>query len=417
MAVAVQAEKKQDTSKQDASSFLQQESRRFATLYERHAYVAYNLALRITCEPARAMAAAERAFLLQLGQDPSEARLILGVVNTAREEASEKPKPGGAGDADAARLLASMATLPMPDRIVLGLMSVDHGATAMIAAGTTLPEAKAEEIREDAQSRMAAALKVDRPEAQALASDWPWAQPPPELWQSTYAKAYRALETGVARPGANGAAPAVIVSRDDRQPPPVPLAGRRRSWLMRGALVAGVLLPAAIAGAVVFGGGDSTSASSLGLGAPTDGSAPAVAGEDGESSGESSYQSLTPQELDKLRLNELRALRKYSQEQQNKGLSLNKRRRAADRAALLAERARNRLRAERAARERRAAAKRRADARRRADTSPRRRPSPSSPPPSQPRDTTPSQPAPRKDTSSKEDCLYDENKGSYICPT
>jgi hypothetical protein len=414
MPAAVKAEETQD-----ASSFLQRESRRFATLYERNAYVAYNLALRITCEPSKAMAAAERAFLLQLGQEASEARLILGVVSTAREEAPERPRPNGAGDAEASRLLAATATLPLPERIILGLISVGHGAPAMVAAAMTLPEGKSEELRDHAQASLAAALKVDRAEAEAMSASWPWAQPPPELWESTYAKAYRALENGIAQPGSNGtAAPAVIVARNSQDGPAAPVARRRPAWLGRRAiLAAAVIVPAVIAAAAAFGGGGSSDPASLGLAAPTGGAvAPATGDAKAGEPGAKPYEALTPEELDKLRLNELQALRRYSQEQQNKSLSLDKRRKAADHASVLAERARNRLRAERADRARRKAA---AERRRNHQNSthkarPPRRPShtapaapKSSPPPSKPKAQDPKQ----------SECLYDEKNGSYICPT
>ncbi|MDX6663353.1 MAG: hypothetical protein QOG09_1455 [Solirubrobacterales bacterium] len=425
MAVATRSREETGTKAQDeaqdASSYLQQESRRFAALYESNAYVVYNLALRITCVRDRALAATKRAFLLQLGQETSDARLTANIISTARAEAVERPKAKGGGDSEAERLLAAAAKLSIPERVALGLVSIGQGTPAMISDALGLPADKAQALRSKAEASLASALGVSKAEADEVLANWPWAQPPSELWESLYTDAYRALEHGFAN-RSNGVVTPILVPQthdEDHRHHRATAAlaaiadHRPRGWRGRAALAGAVLLPAAIAALLVFNGGDQNQApAGFGIGAPA--GTPATGG--AKNPDGTPYQGLTPKELDKLRLDELHRLQTYSQRQQNKSLSLDKRRAAAHDAALLAQQARARLRAERSQPKPH-------------HRKPRHHPSsggthhttPPPPPPSKPK--PPSKPHHSSGGSTgggnnnSGNCLFNEKNGTYVCPT
>jgi hypothetical protein len=432
MAVATQeaeAATGTETAALDASAYLQQESRRFASLYETNAYVAYNLALRITGEERAARAATERAFMMRLGQSDAPAELVLAVAAAARGEARETPDASGAGAEEAQRMLAAVVSLPLVERVALGMVSVDHGTPSKIGAALDLPAERAGELRARAQQSFAQALGTTVTEAKAMCGRWPWAQPPPEIWEPLYTQAYRALERGLMTNG-NGGPVATASTKSQETSLPLPVVRRswrqvaataartifverslaslfdgRPPWTKRAALAAAICLPAAIAAMVIFGGGGKQPPAFNPNGTGTPAGSAAAGGEKG------GYKELTPRELDKLRLNELKQLKQYSQQQQNRSLSFDQRRSASERAARLAETARRRLAAARAEARRRAALRRR--------QRPRRQHAVKPPPPPAP--TKPSgHKQPSGGGSSKPDysqCLYDEKTGSYLCPT
>src|SRR3954452_14721443 len=92
----------------------------FTRLYEARAYLAYNLALRITCERKTALVAAETAFLRQAEAGADETTLLAAVVSAALGNATRKPKPNGAGEQELP-LLRAVAALAGPERAVLAL--------------------------------------------------------------------------------------------------------------------------------------------------------------------------------------------------------------------------------------------------------------------------------------------------------
>ena len=64
---------------------LQQGTKRFSAFYERHAYLVYNLSLRITCDRAVAIESARAAFLASVAApDPDEGLVKTAVRSIAR---------------------------------------------------------------------------------------------------------------------------------------------------------------------------------------------------------------------------------------------------------------------------------------------------------------------------------------------
>ncbi|HEX2085122.1 MAG TPA: hypothetical protein VHF89_05525, partial [Solirubrobacteraceae bacterium] len=105
----------------DEAARKHEQARRATSVYERHAYLVYNLALRIACERGAAERAAERAFVTVLGRPDPDAEIVATAVRVAIEESPPQPRADGAGDAEASALLRATATLPAPQRAALAL--------------------------------------------------------------------------------------------------------------------------------------------------------------------------------------------------------------------------------------------------------------------------------------------------------
>src|SRR5258705_9302282 len=109
----------------DVTAALQEATRDFAGIYERNAYLVYNLALRITCERAIAMAATERAFLEHVGQSEDAAALARAVVSHALADTRPRPRPSGAGGVEEEAMLAGTArALDVRERALLALTAL-----------------------------------------------------------------------------------------------------------------------------------------------------------------------------------------------------------------------------------------------------------------------------------------------------
>lgn len=432
----------QNGTRQDVSAALQRGTRDFTELYEREAYRAYNLALRITCRREAAMAATEEAFLRRVGESDPQAGLFAMVVARALAHAKGKPSPNGTGDAEAQRLLAAAAKLAPPERAALALTSVGGAGAQEIAAAMGLPREQAAQLLERAEEQFATALGVKPADARAWRSAWPWAEPPPELWQSLYPKLYRALEQeaggddrgagrkrsrGVARPGRSRRRLAVALVA-------LLAAGAAAFFLLRSDGEEG---PA----------GDALVSDQGALGAAPSVEAPG-GGEGSEAEGDSSYDALTPEELDQLRLDELRDLRRYSRREQNRTLTPAERRQASREARELSALAGRRLREARQ-RERAAARRERQAARQGREGAKRpvgKAPAPATLPDrdrdrgggGEKRDKNEKQKqksdgksggipgggdgggggggAPKNEAEAQQECLYNEDTGTYICP-
>jgi hypothetical protein len=423
----------------DLTSALQEATREFADLYERHAYLVYNLALRTTCEPAAALAASERAFLAQLGKDESEDRLAADAIEAALSMARLKPRPGGAGaEPEEALLSLTAGVLDPRERALLVLAGLRGLEPAEAARPLHLAPVAAAELVDDAYAKLATAGEQSKDEARDAYAAWLWAVPPPALWEGIYPKFYRAAERRLRQ------APA------DEQPTtklaPVRTRPRRRLTGLRFALA--LALPPVVAGGALAytqlsgGSGTPKTAAAPAALAPTSGrlsepiDTPATVDTEADAGTEDATQAttgkkpLTARQLDQLRRNELRALQRYSWREADRRLTQAQRDYAARKVGLLRELAERRLdaarrerelaRAERrtAAKERRLERERRQVVQRERDAARDRGQRDSGTPAAPQDDTTTTSPAPESDAQKQNqttDCLYNPDNGEYIC--
>ncbi len=352
-------------------------------LYEREAYRTYNVALRTTCDHAAAARATEGAFLRHLAAeeavDGEKAALLQHTVAAALVEAPRspaKPAPTQRKRRSAEeRLLEAAASLPPSERAAIALNSVGERTARSIATATGTTEKAAANLVGEARKSFAKALGIAADRLGPKLRDWPWLEPPAEVWDSLYPRAHRLLaerERSVGsttrrmrRLRAMGKLPSRKTRVPSRHatPSPSPLATRLMEetprlgtrfgkplsgpggvWAFRAAVLVIILTPAAIValiGTSGKGGGDVA----LSAGGGTVPGVTVTTGEDGEakSEGGSTYEALTAKELDQLRLEELEALREYSQAQTDRTLSADERVAAAENAEQLLALARQRL--------------------------------------------------------------------------
>jgi hypothetical protein len=389
------------------------------SLYERQAYVAWNVALRTAISEAHAAGAARRAFLSQVAQ-PDEPRAAL---DAARFAADSAPAVDSRDIEDP--VLAATAQLAPAQRAALALDELAGAPGTRIAAALGIDAAAESEVRARAHEQLASLLGVSPGEAREAYSELPWADPPEALWTALYPELHGAV-TQQAR----------ALARPEPPAPP-----HKRAWLRgvpRAALVAaGVLAVAGVAWAAMGGGdsggdaGEGDTAGNAGLPGEPGSSSPPATGDAAE--GAAAPEELSPEELNRLRQEELEDLERFTRRKADKSLPPRARRRAARKVSDLVELAQTRQRAS----ERRELALRRALARERqarirernrredesGDSSPaperdeqepaRQQPSRQTPPPRQ-------QPERRDEDKPADDdqaeCLYDAASGSYICP-
>ncbi|MFL5894634.1 MAG: hypothetical protein ACJ76Z_05910 [Thermoleophilaceae bacterium] len=418
----------------DVSARLQEATRELASLYERNAYLAYNVALRITCEREAAMAAAERAFLADVTGADAEEQLLPRVVGFALEGARPRPRPRGAGADEEEQLLALTASeLDAHERALLVLTSLvgmdpPEGAALL---GADDGEARLEE----AWAKLAAARGETQDEATAGYERWLWAAPPTALWDGIYQKFYRAAERALAEPDGDLAATQKL--------PAQPRPKRARRSLSGAKFALALLIPAALtAGAFALPQmrhharhHKPTTLAGAGALAPApppatgDDLAPAPAppaSPTATSGGHKKKKPLTARQLDQLRQNELRALELYSKREEDRRLTKAQRDYAAQKVALLRDLAERRIAA--AKRERELARAQRRTARKEAQLERERRQAAqqkhtlkvqetdgSSSPPSGPPQKQSSGEAPTDSSQAQQQCLYDADNGTYIC--
>jgi len=468
------------------SAELQRATAAFAALYERQAYRVYNLALRITCDPRAALIAAREAFLLAHAHREGERAVVAAAVAAAVRAAPCAPRPQGAGAGEAAALLRATAALTPTERAVLAVEQLAPGGPAECGPALGIDEQAVAALHERALAGLAAALRrvepaADEASARERLAGWLWAEPPVELWEELYPRFYAAEQERrrasggdrrpartrrgrlAALPGGGGA------GRGHRSPLAARLRVSRRRLVNTAALGLVVALSIAMASdagdlrasatqAIGLGGGDAAPAEVVPASlapprraapsSPTAPSAPVAGG--GERA--RTDAPLTPAELDRLRLQELRDLRRLGERQADRRLSAAQRAAAgADRRELIA-RIRRRLAAaeararaltrelgrERAARRRaergrdRAAAERERE--RRAgdgggageqdgeDREPRRdragrREGAEEPTARVPGSDAAEDAVPEDDASAdRRECLLEESTGTYVCP-
>ncbi|MDX6651016.1 MAG: hypothetical protein QOJ97_2967 [Solirubrobacteraceae bacterium] len=420
------------------SAPLQERVRAFTAFYEQHAYLAYNLALRITCSPEAAGSAVQRGFLRQVEDRP--AGLVAATAEAALQEAPAAPDVSAAGDPDAQTLLAAISKLAPAERAALALADLAHAGPDGIGEALGVPREQAANLLERSREAFATALGLSRTQGDEAARDWMWAAPPGEIWEELYPRFHRTVERRLRRgsvdehtlilkpesaaaPASAGRAAKRRLKRRSRKP-------SRRRWSRRPRW--SIVLPAAL---LLLAGGAGAATQLTGAGAT--GNSPAVSDQAAGSPGSTdpvptgpatgSDGSVTPHKpltaalLDKLRLRELRQLGIYGRRQADASLPARQRLAASRRIAALERAAQQRLLAQ----QKRDAALRDRQARQRAQTQ-APPPPPSSSAPQRPaspsprtqtpqnQSTTPAPPANRQEAD--KNCLMDENTGQYICP-
>jgi hypothetical protein len=426
----------------------------FTRLYEAHAYLIYNLALRTTCEAKGAFGPVERAFVgVAAAPEADLPWLVANVTGAAIGEAKRRPRASGVGEAELP-LLSAAATLPAPERAALALNVLADADTPLIGEALGVGEAAAGELLERAVAGFAAALGVDGDAGSAAYRDWGWAEPPVELWQRIYPAFRKALERrGTAEAATAGGA---VAAGSLAQPAAAQASkpSRTRNWRRRltglgtavaaGLLAAGVLAyvhrndgkrPATPPVASLYGN-SATPAPAAPLPQP-DTSATASGPSDPVAAVQAKpHKPLTPKQLDALRLDELAALRNYQKRETDKRLTQAQRDYAAGKVAklqgLARERAALRLQQRALDKQQRELAKQRAaDARRRQREQQRQEQQAAS---QQPYQQQPAQQQPSNQQQggqsggsgsssgsttpqqTQQTCVQDQDSGQWICP-
>ncbi|HEX2015805.1 MAG TPA: hypothetical protein VGN69_03845 [Solirubrobacteraceae bacterium] len=310
----------------DRSAALQQRSKQFSAAYEAHAYVVYNLALRICCDEAQALECAQQAFLSRVAADDLGEGLDVAAVAAALAVAAENPAPSGAGDAEAQQMLAATARLSPPQRAALAVLGLTEASVESLASMLSLAPDAAARLHERALSELGAILGGGVDVATVYRA-WLWAAPPDRLWESVFPLFYVAADelirgaepsrnvdtptealkapsaTRKQRRAAKRAASAVAVAAG-----PAPSAGGRAArrlrpdWLTMPIMFVVMLCAlAAFAAATQLGllSGGHSSGPTFG-----NGGAPAP-----------SYGTMSPAKLDQLRMKELQQSRAYAAQQ------------------------------------------------------------------------------------------------------
>src|SRR5687767_3801026 len=112
------------------------------SLYERHAYVVWNIALRTAIDETAATAAAHRAFLAQVAA-PDQARLA-GAAARLSAEAAPAVDPRGIDD----QVLAAAAGLAPAQRAALAMGALADASSEQMAAALGLEASAGAELEE-----------------------------------------------------------------------------------------------------------------------------------------------------------------------------------------------------------------------------------------------------------------------------
>jgi hypothetical protein len=186
--------KTRETTAGDRSAALQRATREFTSLYEEHAYLVYNLALRTTCDASAAWHSAKLAFLAQAGGDGSRQGVIDAAVTRAITAASGTADAAAAGEEHAQAMLAATARLSAPERAALAMSQLAGLEPAEAAGALGLNQEASAKLFERAWENLRVILEKTPEETQHDYTDWLWAEPPAALWEDLYAEFYRAVE-------------------------------------------------------------------------------------------------------------------------------------------------------------------------------------------------------------------------------
>ena len=212
----------------DRSAALQQGTREFAGVYERNAYLVYNLALRTTVDRTAAMDAACAAFLACLASEDPDAVLVKLTVRRALPGARQKPTVEAAGDAEAQAMLRATASLPAPERAALALVGLADADAAQVAAALEATEDASANLIKRAWTSFAEAARLPTGQAEKTYRGWLWAEPPTELWERLYPSFYAQLLRRLKAAGADGDASATAVVATVAAAAPKPSRRERR---------------------------------------------------------------------------------------------------------------------------------------------------------------------------------------------
>jgi len=426
-----------DPPAQDITAQLQERVRSFTAFYEQHAYLAYNLALRITCEPEGASSAVQRGFLAQLDEPPPG--LVAAIAGAALDEAGSNPEPSGAGDAEAETLLGVVATLAPAERAALALADLAHAGPDAVGQALGVGGDQAAKLLHRGREGFAARLGLPRTQADVAARDWMWAAPPQAIWEDLYSRFHQAVERQLRR---GASQQTLVLTADEAAAVAAPPAARprkrrlrfggrspgsrrrrrRRGLVLLAVAALGLGGLAAAAWLVVFKPhGNARSSPLQAPEAPPSGDSapPPTASATGGDPAVTPHKPLTPAQLDKLRLNELRQLNVYNRRQADRRLSAPQRAAAAHGIAGLQQIADQRLKAAlmREQQLRQALARERAR-HSRPQSTPQPAPRQGQPAPSKPKPqgttTTPSG-TPQNKRQADQTCLFNQDTGTYVC--
>ena len=394
-------------------------------LYERNAYVVWNVALRTALNDGAADGAARRAFAAQVPH-PDEGRLALDAARLAVDAASGIDARGVADP-----VLAATGHLATVQRAVLALGELTDMPHAEVAAKLGIESEREQQLHDGAYEQLGVLLGTTGADARTAYEDVPWAEPPAELWQTLYPELH-ATVTQQQQPAAE-AAPVAAVRTDLRA---TRTRGGRR---LRGAALAGIaaLAVAGVAWAATGGGdGDGSDGGSQGYSGLPASDGDDYASEDGgqDEAGESSTALLTPEELDTLRQEEIEQLKRFQQRKGDQALPRRQRDRAARKVSELVKLAQQR---QRAAEQRELALRRQLaqerEARLREQSRREQERDEESTPTAEQEPTQEQQDGGRQQTGGQKsgggggsgggdrdpvetECLYDAENGTYICP-
>jgi len=337
---------------------LQERVRAFTAFYEQHAYLAYNLALRITCAGETAGRAVQRGFLRQVEDRP--AGLVAAVAEAALQEPPVAPDAAAAGDAEAQALLSAISQLAPAERAALALSDLAHAGASGIGEALGLPGEQAAKLLERSREAFATALGLSRTQADEAARNWMWAAPPGEIWEELYPRFHQTVERQLRRGSIEHTL--VLKPEADAAPARASRAAKRRlkrtsrkpghRWSRRprwGIVLPAVALLAALgAGATTqltgskAAGGSQAASDQAGVTPPSSDPVPSGPATNAGPS-VAPHQALTAAMLDKLRLRELRQLRLYGRQQADTSLPARQRRAATQRIAALERAAQQRI--------------------------------------------------------------------------
>lgn len=300
-------------------------------LYERHAYIVWNVALRTTLDDDAARSVARRAFVAQVAY-PDESRLALDAAHLAVDAASGVD----ARDVEHA-VLAATAHLAAVQRAVLALSELTDVPPRAVAEKLGIDPELERQLHDGAYEQLRVLLGVTDAEVRTAYEELPWVEPPAELWNALYPELHETV-TQEAQP----ATAPVPVAKARTGATPRRARGTRR--LRSAALAALAALAVAGVAWAATGGGDD------GSGAGTQDYAGLPATEDDASSaedeaGESASSLLTPEELDRLRREEIEQLKRLERRKDDRRLPQPERDRAARKVSDLVKLARQRQRA------------------------------------------------------------------------
>ena len=170
------------------------------SLYERQAYLVWNVALRTALAQEPARAAARRAFLGQV-RAPDESRAAQDSARLAVQDAAAVDSRGIEDP-----VLAATARLAPVQRAVLALTVLADVSSSQVAATLGIEPRVEQQLRDRAYEQLGTLLGQSDAEARSSYADLAWVEPPEALWAGLYPELHAAV-TQQARAAAQEDAP------------------------------------------------------------------------------------------------------------------------------------------------------------------------------------------------------------------